>query len=72
MNKENSKTFYPDPGKKQGTFIVKLDHCQRGTWQGRVIWAEENKIRRFRSALELIKLIDGAVSTGQEIQSLAE
>ena len=46
----------------KGTFIVKLDDCQHGTWQGKVVWAEENVTEHFRSALELIKLIDEAVN----------
>lgn len=72
MNKENSKYNYPNPKRNKGTFIVKVDYCQRNTWQGRVIWAEENKILRFRSALELIRLMDEALSEGQDIQILAE
>ncbi len=47
----------------KGTFIVKVDNYQSGTWQGRVIWAEENVTEHFRSTLELMKLIDEAVST---------
>lgn len=49
----------------KGTFIVKIDHCQNETWQGRVVWADENKTEYFRSALELMQLIDGAVKAGQ-------
>ena len=40
---------------------MKVDHCENETWQGRVTWAEENKSEHFRSALELIKLMDGAI-----------
>lgn len=47
----------------KGTFIVKVDNYQNGTWQGRVIWADENVTEHFRSTLELMKLIDEAVST---------
>ena len=46
----------------KGTFIVKVDNYQSGTWQGRVIWADENVTEHFRSTLELMKLIDEAVS----------
>ena len=42
---------------KKGTFIVKVEYCQNESWQGQVIWAEENRSVRFRSALELMKLI---------------
>ena len=48
----------------KGTFIVKIDRCQNETWQGRVVWADENKTEYFRSALELMQLIDGAVKDG--------
>ena len=47
---------------KQGTFIVQVQYRQNSSWQGQVIWAEENKREHFRSALELMKLIDSAMS----------
>ncbi len=72
MKRRTSKTNYPYPERNKGTFIVKVDYCQRNTWQGRVIWAEENKILRFRSALELIRLMDEALGEGQEVHILAE
>ena len=53
--------------KSKNTFIVKLDNCQRESWQGEIVWADENRTERFRSALELIKLMDEAMS-----QSAAE
>lgn len=56
-----------DSGRRKGTFIVKVEYCQNGTWQGKVVWAEENRTERFRSMLELIKLMDEAMAEGQEI-----
>ena len=44
-----------------GTFIVHIQHRQNATWQGMVTWANEGKCKSFRSALELLKLIDGAL-----------
>lgn len=44
-----------------GTFIVKILNRQNSTWQGTITWVEEHKIQNFRSALELLKLIDGAL-----------
>lgn len=44
---------------------MKVDACQNESWQGRVVWAEENKTEYFRSTLELIKLMDAALSSGQ-------
>ena len=39
-----------------------VKHCENATWQGEVTWAEENRKKQFRSALELIKLIDSALN----------
>ena len=54
--------------KKKGTFVVKIEYCQHGTWQGRVIWAEENRSERFRSTLELIRLMNEAMAVGAQVQ----
>ena len=48
--------------KHTGTFVVHVKHCENATWQGEVTWAEENRKKQFRSALELIKLIDSALN----------
>ena len=46
-----------------GTFIVKIMNQQNSTWQGSLTWVEEQKKEYFRSALELIKMMDEAVGT---------
>ena len=46
-----------------GTFIVKILERQNATWQGKITWVEEQKEQYFRSALELLKLIDGALDS---------
>jgi len=53
----------PDMQKKgeKGTFVVQVQYRQHATWQGKVLWAEKNETQQFRSALELLKLIDGAL-----------
>ncbi len=55
---ELSETDMEKKQGEQGTFIVKIRYRQNATWQGHVTWVEENKTVPFRSALELIKLID--------------
>lgn len=56
-------------GKRQkkhtGTFVIHVSHCDNATWQGEVTWAEANKKKSFRSALELIRLIDGALEVDE-------
>lgn len=51
---------------EEGTFIVQIKYRQNATWQGQVVWAEQNRKEYFRSALELLRLIDGAMSNGTE------
>ena len=51
-----------------GTFIVRVQHRQNSSWQGRITWVDEDKTIHFRSIWEMIKLIESAVDTvsGQE------
>ena len=51
--------------KHTGTFVIHVSHCDNATWQGEVTWADANKKKNFRSALELIKLIDGALEVDE-------
>ncbi len=51
--------------KKHGdvrSLIIRVQNRQHSTWQGLVTLMEENKTVSFRSALELIKIIDEVVS----------
>lgn len=49
------------------TFSIQVLFRQNASWQGRVVWREENRGETFRSALELLFLmhsaLDGASST---------
>ncbi len=44
-----------------GTFTIRVQHRQHSSWQGKVTWLEKDETVYFRSALELIKLIDGVI-----------
>ena len=59
---ELSETDMDKKNGKQDTFIVRIKYRQNATWQGNVTWAEENKTVPFRSALELLKLLDSTQS----------
>ena len=50
------------------TFVVHVKYRQHSTWQGEVVWTEKGKKKSFRSALELLKLIDGALDSDTEIE----
>lgn len=53
------------------TVIVRVHFRQNATWQGEAVWMEEKKTRCFRSALELLFLIDSAMQAQTERQELA-
>ena len=46
-----------------GTFIIRVQHRQNSSWQGRITWMEEDKTQNFRSIWEMIKLIESALDT---------
>ena len=46
-----------------GTFIIRVQHRQNSSWQGRITWMEEDKTVCFRSVWEMIRLIAGALDT---------
>lgn len=54
--------------KRADTFLIKIIEHQNATWQGKVTWIEEQREQYFRSALELLKLIDGAIEENQKIE----
>lgn len=51
---------------EKATFVVRIQYRQNATWQGQITWAEKNKTMNFRSALELLKLIDSTAEKGTE------
>ncbi len=46
---------------QQETFIVRVQHRQNNTWQGRITWAEKNKTLTFRSIWEMVHLMENAI-----------
>ena len=57
--------------KNKATFIIHVQFRRNATWQGTISWTEQKKTQRFRSTLEMIKLMDEALaeSTDQESTS---
>lgn len=49
-----------------GTFVIRVQHRQHSSWQGRVTYLEEDKSVYFRSALELLKIIDGVLEKTEQ------
>ncbi|PWL64002.1 MAG: hypothetical protein DBY34_01030 [Oscillospiraceae bacterium] len=57
----DDETFENLIGEK-ATFIVQVQFRQNATWQGSISWVEQKKEQKFRSALEMIKLMDSALN----------
>jgi hypothetical protein len=56
------KIEIPLEHEQNATFIIHVKFRQNATWQGTIKWVEENKKQDFRSELEMIKLMDNALS----------
>lgn len=50
---------------QKATFIVEIKYRENSTWQGSVNWVEGDREEHFRSALELLRLMD---NVGQSLQ----
>ncbi len=46
-----------------GTFIIRVQHRQNSSWQGRITWMDKDKTVYFRSIWEMIKLVGSALDT---------
>ena len=46
-----------------GSFIIRVQHRQNSSWQGRITWVEKNQTMLFRSVWEMIKLMESALDS---------
>lgn len=56
---------------KKATFMVQVQFRQNSTWQGTITWIDEKRTQRFRSTLEMIKLMDNALAEGETESGVA-
>ena len=54
-----------DDKKINSSFVVRIQGAENSTWQGSLLWADQKIKQNFRSALELIKLIDSDLEKRQ-------
>lgn len=52
--------------KKQNSFVIDIKDTQHESWQGTIRWINNEKEETFRSALELIKMIDSSLNCDKE------
>lgn len=58
--------------KEKITFVIQILSCQNATWQGRITWTDKQVSQNFRSALEMIKLIDSSINIRTEEKKYQE
>lgn len=68
LNKVRSPEDFIENRGQKGTFFLNVRYRQNSSWQGSVTWVEEQREQHFRSALELLKLIDGALDNNYEVR----
>ncbi len=52
--------------RNKATFIIQIQCKQNATWQGEIVWSEKKETQRFRSELELIKLMESALDREEQ------
>ncbi len=57
---------------KKGTFWIRVLFRQNATWQGNIKWVEEGSKANFRSALELIMLLDSCFDNSRALVSSSD
>lgn len=58
--------------KDKAIFLLEIQHRKNATWQGSITWVERQNKQYFRSALELIKLIDSVLDKNAEEEKEGE
>lgn len=56
--------------KKTATFVLHIRFRKNKSWQGSIEWLEKKQTLYFRSALELIKIIDSTNEQGYQVEVL--
>jgi len=57
-----------EPGNAKCTFEISVRFQQNATWQGVIHWIEKNQKQNFRSTLEMLKLMDEAITEEAEAE----
>ncbi|NLZ80496.1 MAG: hypothetical protein GX913_01625 [Clostridiales bacterium] len=68
-NENGVSMHYLERKGKLVTFSVKVQFRRNASWQGRLRWIDKNREEHFRSILEMIMLMDNALSEGESWNS---
>lgn len=56
-------------GNPNQSFVIEIKSQENHSWQGTITWVEGKKKENFRSALEMIRLIDSTLSDESDNQA---
>ncbi len=56
--------------KSKTTFIVRIQYTQNNSWQGTITWNEKKQTQHFRSALEMLHLMENAISENASLPDI--
>lgn len=51
---------------RKETFVVHIISQENATWQGQITWVGKKEAMYFRSFLELVKLVDNAMTEEED------
>ena len=64
--KDSESHVKKDADGSKCTFEISVRFRQNATWQGEILWADKNLRQNFRSVLEMLRLMDEALSDGKD------
>ena len=57
---EDTNKIIPLQAEAEATFVIDVQYRQHSSWQGTITWAEKGETKRFRSVLEMLRLMSDA------------
>jgi len=60
---------FEDMAGAKSTFEITVRYRQNATWQGHILWIEKGLQQEFRCVLEMLKLIDEALTEGEILEA---
>lgn len=55
---------------KRGTFVVRINSNADANWRGQITWAEKKETREFQNTLDLIRMMDNALSDVDSLEDV--
>lgn len=75
LDQDTPASRFPDTASgirrgNQGTFELQIFYRRNASWQGILLWKEQQRRQSFRSVLELISLLDSALEFPEELAAI--